>query len=320
MIIILVLVLFSQKSGAQNPQKDKGPGSYKILINDKQPVRIPFKMHHGKPLLELKINGEKATLMIDNGVLWDEVWLFGSPLVESLALQPVDHGEIGGAGEGDPTASYTSTDLILEFENIIFFDQPVIVSPRAAGFADMFPGLDGQLCNTFFKHFMVKFDFVDNEVLLYKPEQFQKNSAGSILAMQANPQGGYSVPFSLEMPDGKNYNDRVDIDFGGIYPLKLALNNKHNIQVPANASETFSYGAQGKSSEYKARIKSMTFGKYTFKKPITVFGDHRTSRIHSESLGVIGLPLFRKFDITFDYLNYKLYIEPNEFFSDQFDR
>jgi hypothetical protein len=240
--------------------------------------------------------------------------------VETLALEPIEQGEIGGAGEGDPTESYTSTDLILEFEDIIFSDQPVIVSPRAAGFADMFPGADGQLCNTFFKHFIVKFDFINNEVLLYDPEQFEYDGAGSILAMQPNPSGGYSVPFSFEMPDGKVYTDRIDIDFGGIYPLKIALNNKYNIKVPANATETFSYGAQGKSSEYKAKIKSMTFGKYTFKEPPAVFGDHRTARIHSENLGVIGLPLFRKFDIAFDYLNNKLYLDPNENFPDPFER
>jgi len=45
-----------------------------------------------------------------------------------------------------------------------------------------------------------------------------------------------------------------------------------------------------------------------------VFGDEKTSRIHPGNLGVIGLPLFMKFRIIFDYFNRKLYIEPNKSF------
>lgn len=47
-------------------QKTIGPGSYEILVAEKDTIIIPFKMHHGKPLLELEINDKKATLMIPN--------------------------------------------------------------------------------------------------------------------------------------------------------------------------------------------------------------------------------------------------------------
>ena len=68
-------------------------------------------------------------------------------------------------------------------------------------------------------------------------------------------------------------------------------------------------------NEYKGKIKNMTFGKYTFEDPIVVFGDEKTARIHPDNLGVIGLPMFMKFDIIFDYFNYKIYIEPNRDFN-----
>jgi len=63
-------------------------------------------MHFGKPLMELEINGQKAALMIDNGVLWDHVWLFGSPLVEALQLKPLDESKIEGSGGDDPTVYF----------------------------------------------------------------------------------------------------------------------------------------------------------------------------------------------------------------------
>jgi cyclase len=292
-----------------------GPGNYKILTTDNLPIRIPYRMHHGKPLMDLEINGTQATLMIDNGILWDQVWLFGSPLVDALQLKPITDETIGGAGEGDPTAAYTSGNLTLKFRDIIFYEQPVLVSPPAAGFAGMFPGADGQLCNTFFKHFIVEFDFIRNEVVLHNPESFKYAGTGSELDLYLNESGTHSVPFSFTMPDGQVYEDKIDIDFGGIYALTIALNNKYDFKLPSETKETLSYGAQGKISKFSGKINSFKFGKYQFDDPKIYFGNEETERIHPGNLGVIGLPLFIQFNITFDYLNNKLYFEPNKNFS-----
>ncbi len=305
----------------ENPDtmQTTGPGTYKILSGTDDPIKIPFKMHFGKPLMELEINGQKAAMMIDNGILWDQVWLFGSPLIEELQLKPIEESTIGGAGEGDPTQAYTSENLTLKFENIVFYEQPILVSPPAAGFAQMFPGADGQLCNTFFKHFIVEFDFIHSEIILHDPKSFQYKQTGSVLDMQANESGTYSVPFTFTLPDGKTYTDRVDIDLGGIYPLKIALNNKHQIPLSSDLKKTFSYGTQGKASEYSGKIQSMAIGNYRFDNPTVFFGDEKTSRIHPDNLGVIGLPLFIKFNVVFDYFNNKLYLEPNRNFETPFE-
>ena len=291
-----------------------GPGRYEKLTAGAEPVRIPFRMLNGKPLLDLEINGRKAALMIDNGVLWDQVWLFGSPLAAELGLKPLDTAAIQGAGEGDPTSAFASNPLMLRFSDIVFYDQPVLVSPPAAGFAKMFPGADGQLSKTFFGHFVVEFDFVRSEVLLHDPEGFRFGGKGCVLDMEANASGTYSVPVSLKMLDGKAYVGRVDLDFGGIYPLKIALNNKHAIRLPAGVKERASFGAQGKSSEYSGKIESLKIGPYEFPNMTAVFGDERTSRIHPDNLGVIGLPLFQKFRAVFDYFGNRLFLEPNKNF------
>ncbi len=295
-----------------------GPGFYTLKEKGSKVVKIPFRMHHGKPLMDLNINGAKATMMIDNGILWDQIWLFGSPLVEALELKPLDEHTVGGAGEGDPTRIYSSSDLELDFGDIIFHDQPVLVSPPEAGFSQVFPGADGQLCNTFFKHFIVEFDFIKQLVILHKPNEFEYKGSGSVVDMKLNESGTHSIPFSFTMMDGTAYTGWVDIDFGGIYPLKIALNNKNGISLPSEVEAIASYGAQGRSSEYSGMIRSMIFGDYTFEDVKAVFGDEKTSRIHPDNLGVVGLPLFMKFDITFDYFNHKIYFEPNRDFSESF--
>ncbi len=289
----------------------KGPGHYKILTKKKGEIHIPFKMHNKKPLMALKINGKDAALMIDNGHLWDEVWLLGSPLVDSLGLVPKESVEIGGSGKDDPTQAYTAEGLTLQFADITFYEQSAIVSPAAAGYAKMFTGTDGQLCNTFFRHFIVEFDFYKSEIILHDPAKFKYNGQGSVLDMQLESNGSYSVPMSFTLEDGKHYDDRVDIDLGGIYSLQIATYNNQNIKAPVGAKPLKSYGAQGEVSEYQSRIKEMTIGKFTFNNPEVVFSEGKTARIHQDNLGVIGLPLFMKFNTVFDYFNNKLYLIPN---------
>ncbi len=105
-MLLIGVTLDARNSGSPDSLMTAGPGSYQRLVPGDGPVRIPFTMHRGKPLIELQINGKKATLMIDNGILWDQVWLFGSALVGELDLKPVEESSIEGAGEGDPATSY----------------------------------------------------------------------------------------------------------------------------------------------------------------------------------------------------------------------
>ncbi len=313
-VLIIGMTLHAQNSGDPDTLLTTGPGSYEILTDENDTIKIPFKMHNRKPLMELEINGKKAALMIDNGILWDQIWLFGSPLVKELNLKPIKEDSMAGTGTEDPTGLYSSKNLKLAFKDIIFYEQPVLISPPSAGYARMFPGADGQLCNTFFKHFIVEFDFIQNEIILHKPEKFDYQGKGSVLDMQITETGTYSVPFQITMKNGKVYKDRADIDLGGIYPFKVALNTDLAIQPPSNAQKRPFFGG----TEYIAKIENMTIEDYTFEEPTVVFGDEKTSRIHPKNLGVIGLPLFMKFNIVFDYFNGKIYIEPNEDFNKPF--
>lgn len=286
----------------------KGPGTYKILNNSKFPIRIPMEMHNGKPRMALEINGKKAFLMIDNGIMWDEVWLLGSPLVKEIGLKSEEQVQVGGSGSGEMTKAFTSQNLTLKFSDIIFYDQPVIVSDESEGFTAAFPGTDGQLCNTFFKHFIVEFDFVSMNILLHKPEEYKVAEKCVILDMKLEPNGHHSVPVTVVMNDGKEYKYRTDIDFGEINLMRLALNNAFNFKVPANAVQVKSYGVQGEMIDYETTIREIRFGEMVIKNPKVVFTDVQYSSIYPENLGVIGQPCFMQFNTAFDYINNKIYL------------
>ena len=296
----------------------KPVGSYKTDV--KGPIRIPFEMVDNKPVFDAEINGVAVRMMIDNGRLWDEIWFFGSPVVEKLGLVPEEGGTIGGAGSGDPTEATYTDGVTIRFGDVTFYDQECIISPASAGFTRMFPHVDGQISNTFFSHFQVEFDFEKNEVVLHRPETFQPRENTLCLNMTAWEDGGHSVPIRLEMSDGKVFEDIVDLDFGGINVLKLAVNEERGIVAPEkNFPATFGYGAQGPIVGHYGRIKSLTLGDITFENELVAFGNRQEMRIEGTSLGIIGLPLLSRFNPVFDYLEKRLYLTPNKFFRRKFE-
>ncbi len=307
-IIMILVVLTCMNLLALNDQKaDNRIGTFQ-LIKDVKIIKIPFVMVKGKPVIDALLNGYPAKLMIDNGRLWDPIWLFGTTLSDSILTEEDRLAEIGGAGTGDKTEAKMASDITLEFKEIKFLQQEVVISPSSAGYGNMFPGIDGQICNTFFSHFIVEFDFKNNTILLHKPDQFKAPKKATVLTMTLEKTGGYSVPVSITLEDGRTICKQTDIDLGGTEILLIGLNNDNKIEIPENTIISKSYGAQGECEEFKGKIKELKIGKERLENPDVAFSDERVSRLTPNNLGIIGLPLFKKYKTIFDYFNNKLYL------------
>ncbi len=307
-LIILMSAVSLLAIETQTDSKVTGPGSYKIFDKTKTSVRIPFTMLRDKPVMETKINGKKALLMIDNGHLWDEVWLFGSPLIDSLNLASKYAGTIGGAGEGEETEAYVANDLNISFYEIEFSGQDAYISPASAGYAEMFKGTDGQLCNTFFSHFVVEFDFDKMVIILHKPDTFKYKGKGCVVEMKQETGEAYSIPVTFTLANNEKYTGRADLDLGGVHILLIGMNASNRIKLPAGADEQKRYGAQGEFTIYESAIKELSIGKYTVKAPIVSFSDSESSSVTPGNLGIVGLPLLEQFNPIFDYRHKLLYL------------
>ena len=71
-IVVLIIAMAWNTNAHTTNCSDKttteGPGSYAILKDGNDPIRIPFKMHNGKPLLDLEINGENLVSYVDKSL------------------------------------------------------------------------------------------------------------------------------------------------------------------------------------------------------------------------------------------------------------
>lgn len=307
----------SLKAGLIN----EAPGSYKIA-DDKEAITIPFGYYGMNLLINGRMNGKKVKFLIDNGVLWDQVWFYNGE-VDSINLRYKNDEKIplSGIGEDGGSVMLEGNNIDIDFGDIRFIGQPCLISPPEAGFNSYFPGINGQVSSLLFKHFVVKFDFDENVIVLTKPGKFKYTGQGQAVPMHKNKNGSYSVLFSLQMTDLKMHNINLDIDLGTVSPLYLIENKKNNILIPKNSEKKLlGYGASGAIYGFQGYIQIVNIGRYSLKNVPAEFVEEKANDDSTVvETGTFGLPLMKKFNITFDYFNQIMYFEPNKSFSNPFE-
>ena len=140
-----------------------------------------------------------------------------------------------------------------------------------------------------------------------------------VLNMDPGPYDSRTINTKILMYNDSEVSIDLLIDIGGVYPLYLPLGKTDNITLPEKYYETITgSGLFGPVSGYIGRIKELQLGKYAINDVLTAYTEvDSTADIYGNTM--IGLPLLQRFNITFDYFNEKLIIEPSEIFNNKFD-
>jgi len=242
-------------------------------------------------------------------VMWDQLLFFGSTLVDSLGMNYEGEALVKGAGEGDGAQSYSASGVTISFEGITFYDQEAIITSKESGFAEWWPGVAGQVCGAFFKHFVVEFNFDKNIMTLHKPETFKYKGHGRALKMTRDSTGSYSVPVILNQDGNREISTALFIDIGGEVPIHMAINEESGIRKPEGAvKKRLGYGASGEVNGYEGSFNSVKLAGYELKNLEAKFTEGNSDN----TTCTIGLPLLMRFNVVFDYFSELMYIEPNE--------
>lgn len=301
-LIFLILGLVSQLSSQEI--KEGKVGEYSTKQKD-FPLEIPFDYYGMNIMIKAEMNGININLLVDNGVLWDELWFYGNNQTDSLGFVSSDSIDITGAGEGGTIESVYVTCPPLHFDQITFYDQPAILSPPEQGFYKMFPGMAGQICGSFFRNFITEFDFQSNKIRLHQNLESVPIDEYTSLNMTKDESGAYSIPITINTGK-KSIATQLFIDLGGIYPLSLVLNKNFAENITSNR-KVLAHGASGPIYGYEGEIKEVYLGGVPIKDVGAVFTEDETGGNHTNL--TIGLPLFKQFKVIFDYSEEVLYLK-----------
>ncbi len=291
------------------------PGGYTIL-GDERPIVVPFEFYGMNLMVDAEMGGRPIRMLIDNGVMWDELWFYTSDLTDSLGVEYEQDLTVTGAGEGDGLDSMSASDIAIRFGDVEFTGQPAIITPEEQGIAAMFPGMAGQLCGCFFKHFVTEFDFDEQVVRLHEPADYVYDGEGIALPMTRDDVGSYSIPVTLEVEPDRPIETELFIDLGGIHVVHLVIDEDGGIPRPDSERVLLGYGASGPIHGYKGRVAAVTLGGYTLADAPAVFTEAPEGGGNTDML--VGLPAFRRFTVIFDYFRERLYLEPNGQFGEPF--
>ncbi len=292
----------------------EAPGTYSLTAGT-LPVSLPFEYYGMNLLVHARMNNVDISMLIDNGVMWDELWFYSTSMADTLGLACGGEVLVTGACEGEGVDSYEADDITISFGDVTFQRQTAIVSDASQGFDKFFPGIAGQVCGAFFKHFIVGFNFDEMCITLYDPATFVYNGNGLALPMTRDSIGSYSIPLQVQTDDGRRLDIDASIDLGGIYGLNLPLCDSLGLHRPQGERLLLGYGASGPIYGYRTSLPHLTLGEYVMNDVLSVLID---SPEGDAADFTVGLPVFRRYNLVFDYFHNLLYIEPNASFHTPF--
>jgi hypothetical protein len=311
--LIICTASFSQQdpSSVRTP-----PGKYEV-ISENGEITIPFELYRDKIRMTAKVNGRNSHLLIDNGSLWDELLFFGSPKIDSLALEYTGETVIGDSNVANPVRADIASDVSVSFKDVVFTEQTAIVTRYDPRLPNLWEGIDGQVSATFFKHFLVRVNFDQSVIELVRPAEFDYSGKGQALLMKPGPHDSRTIQADIRMQDGSQTSIDLLVDLGGLYPLYLPVGKYDSIQLPKNAVESTLGAGLFRQEGFLGRVESIKLGKYVLNDVVTAFTlvDKETG-VYGNTM--IGFPLLERFNVTFDYFSSRLILEPSKAFNDPF--
>lgn len=319
-VLISGILFFSSFIRAQNENDEASntdsyelgpaPGSCELLEKDKK-IIIPFEFYKNKFRFKAEIKGKVFNMMLDNGVLWDELLFFGSPKIDSAGFNLTEETQFG------ITKADLDTNVTVVLENIIFKKQKAVVSRYDKTRPNMWEGFDGQFSATFFKHFIVKINFDESHIELIPPDEFSYSGNGQKFKMKIGPYNTRTIQANITLENNETTSIDLIIDIGGLHPVYLPLGKYENISLPSKAIESGLGSGFFYTKGYMARIKNISFGSYNLGGVLTAFTPvEKDADIFGNTM--IGLPLLKRFNVIFNYFENEIILEPSKFYNDHF--
>lgn len=321
LVVLATVLVPGAFSSAEAPQDPLGPppGSYRITADDGV-IKIPFEEFRSEIRMNAVINGQPARMLIDNGYLWDQLLMFGSPRVDALGLKYEEKIEVRGSGEGDPVVSSVARGVTVTFPGVEFYDQEAIVTPYVPGGPVLWEGSEGQVSAAFFKHFVVDINFDELVLTLIEPDEFRYTGGGVELPLEHLESGAWGMPCTLVMSDGRVIDRLVMWDIGLNGALLFETNGPSQIPLPEKAvSTSLGFGMQGETMGHVGRIRSIKIGTYAIEDVLAEFRSSAQNENTEYDDAMIGFALTKQFNVVFDYPHHRIFLEPNKNFGERIE-
>lgn len=283
----------------------------------KKSLAIPFELVLNHLIIEAKINGENNfKLTLDTGMPISGIILFKNKKSENLNLSYSGQTYVGGAG-GNPILADVASGVNVEIGDLQLANRQIIVMSMNR---DVLTSLesDGIIGYELFIRYLLQIDFEKNLINLWNDSSEVVAEPGQELNLELKQNYPFTHCLS-EIVKGKEFPLDLVIDLGAGHALSLDLKSNNNFVLPENALESrIGTGAIGDIFGHIGRVSKFLMGNYHFDDMVTTFSNGPLARGFLKCNGNLGIEILRRFFVTFDYKNSKIYLKPNVYFDDPF--
>lgn len=270
-------------------------------------VTLPFEFVRGRVMVASRVNGsDPIWVMLDTGY---SISMLSGQAAEKLGLKR--NGQItirGIAGE-------EKADL---FEGALFDVSGATYSPRRiaalpAGYQRRWRKRDGILGAGFFRRFIVEIDSRAGRISLHEPESFRYPGDGEVIPLKFNDSTPV-VEGTILLPDRAPILGRFEIDTGCDGGLCLGsdfVKANHLLEATGETKDAQRTGVGGDTSTRIGRIPKFRLGSLVVEKPQANFF-LEGSPSDAGYAGHIGMEVFRRFKVIFDYSGQRVILEAAE--------
>ena len=286
-----------------------------------QIAEIPFELHESLILIKVFVNDQTNanTFILDTGATTD---LIDRNTAEKLGLKSNYKQDVTGAG------GIKSYDIILSqklrLNNAINVEESHLVltdlSPLQKRFEKEFDGIVGY---SLLKQYIVKIDYENQKIIFF--DKFHDLNLEDYHPIPFEFANGIPIPqfdVVMKLKSGDSFTGRILFDSGA--GLTLLVNTPyhetHGIRKKVdtylvNESENLS----GTSKSERIAISSLKIGAFELGEMVVDLAyDNEGVSSYKDYLGILGAEVIGRFNIVFDYSNFKLYLKPNAFYNDSF--
>lgn len=294
--------------------------SHDIHGQDKQIGEIPFTISgSGFIIVELHINKEKVSnFILDTGA---SVTVLDDDLATQMNLSLLDEefkstGANGVSENGKKTAKQ---EVIITDKVVLEGIELTIMDLSHIGIGE----INGIIGFDLFREFVSEINFDTKKVIFYeKKGKPKKDGYQAVKFVESFCTPEVNISFSLE--NGERFKGKALFDTGNTStPLIINAPYKIKQDLLPKFKSLITYESKGinsASQSDKGVIASMKLGGYELgEMPVGLSNVEQGVLSWEGYLGIIGLEYISKFNVIIDYHRKKIYLKPNNSFSNSFE-
>lgn len=280
-------------------------------------TKVSFELNANKPYIPVRINDTGPFwFILDSGA---DSNIVDTQTAKALGIPLKDPWESRGGGE-ETVTSAVGSNVSLGVGSLELHHAEIDVVPVNAAISSAEGRIvNGLLGYDFFKLFMIEVDYMQHQVSIQEPKEFQPHSKavaipiqiirGSILASAAVTMSQRCILGSFLIDTAWRSALTFTSPFVAAEKLLQSVSSK--------VDSITGMGIGGTTVDTLARVPALELEQYSIENILANFSHAKAGVLSQEDFsGIIGAEILRKFKVTFDYAQYRMILEPNATFAE----